>query len=240
MPVLHVGALPLVGGEMGVQVLQLLGGDEAHLPLQLHLQLREGPAQGVAGVAHRPHNGADGVAEVVLVPLVPGDDLLPVPLIHVDGVDVVQAFVPADGVHVGIEPVAGVEAVALEGQALPLGQGVDHLPLRARDGGDVEAHRPLHAVEVVIQSRVLIHKQRRGHTAQIQRELQVLLKAAFDELNGPLHVVAVERRPVAAGDDAGIHRNALLCRQNISADPSYTIRRENARKTSASFRPPQL
>ena len=33
--------------------------------------------------------------------------------------------IPADGVHIGVQALAHVEAVALQGQALPLGQGVD-------------------------------------------------------------------------------------------------------------------
>ena len=68
----------LNGGQMGIHVLQLLGGDEAHLPVQMDLHLGEGPAQGVAGVAHRAYDGADGVLEEIHVPVGAGDDLLPV------------------------------------------------------------------------------------------------------------------------------------------------------------------
>ena len=210
----HVGRLPLLGGQMGVHVLQLLGGDEADLPVQTGLDLGEGTAQSVAGVAHRPHNGAHRVLEEVHVPVGLGDDLLPVPLVHVDGVDVVQALVPADGVHVRIQAVAGIEAVALEGQALPLGQRVDHLSVGTLHGGNVEAHGPLHAVEVVVEAGVPIHEQRRGHPAEVQGKFQVLLEAAFHKFDGPLHVVAVERGAVAVGNDAGIHGIVLLKWEN--------------------------
>jgi hypothetical protein len=214
---------------MGIHVLQLLGGDEAHLPVQMDLHLGEGPAQGIAGVAHRPHDRADGVLEEIHVPVGAGDDLLPVPLVHVDGVDVVQALVPADGVHVGIQAVAGVEAVPLEGQALPLGQGVDHFPGGPADGGDVEAHGPLHAVEVVVEAGVPVHEQGRGDPAEVQGELQVLLEAALYELNGPLHIVAAEGRAVALGDQTGIHDVASYIWKYSSRDLSYTIFSENAR-----------
>ncbi len=120
--------------------------------------------------------------------------------------DVVQALVPANGVHVGIQTVAGVETVALEGQPLPFGQGMNHLALGPAHGGDVEAYGALHTVEVVVEAGVFVHEQRRGNPAEIQSKFQILLKTAFDKLDGPLHVVTIERGAVALGNGAGIHK----------------------------------
>ena len=48
--------LPLVGGQVGKAVLQLLGGDEIHVPVRLEGQDREGVAQSGGGVADGPHD----------------------------------------------------------------------------------------------------------------------------------------------------------------------------------------
>ena len=77
--------------------------------------------------------------------------------------EVVQLLIPADGVHVRHQAVAHEEVVVVEGQAFPLGQGVHHLALDAH-GGDVEAHRALHTVEVIVEAGGRVHEQGRGDT----------------------------------------------------------------------------
>ena len=54
-------ALPLLGGELGVHVLQLLGGDEEHVPAQVGVQAGELPFQLVQRAADGADNAADGV-----------------------------------------------------------------------------------------------------------------------------------------------------------------------------------
>ena len=176
---LHKGVLPLLGGHSGVEVLQLLGGDEGHLGGQLrqYAQLGEDGAQEVLGVGQSPHNGLHGGMEVTQVPVLLSDDLFPVPLVHIGGVEVVQVLVPADGVHVGVEALAHLELVALQSQALPLGQGVDHLG-GAFHAVDVEGHGALHAVQVVVEAGGGGHKQGGGHPVQTQGAGQLVLKQA--------------------------------------------------------------
>src|SRR5699024_755535 len=70
---------------------------------------------------------------------------------------------------------------------------------------NIKRNRPLHAVEVIVKAGISIHKQRSGYPAEIQRQFQVLLEAALDKFNGPLHIVAIQRRPVALGNDALVH-----------------------------------
>ena len=145
--VLHPGVLPLLGGEVGEGVLQLLGGDEGDRLVDLgqDAQLGEDRAQGLLGVRHGADNGLHRVLQVVQVPVPGGDDLFPVPLVHIDGVEVVGDLVPADGIHVGDQTFPHREVVVVQGHALPLGQGVDHLGLPP-GGGNVKGDRPLHAV----------------------------------------------------------------------------------------------
>ena len=114
------GVFPLgTGFQIGIHVLQLLGGDEGDIPAQLGAQLGEANMQAVVGVADGAYNGADDELQKVQVPVFPGNDLLPVPLVNVNGMDVVQRLVPADGVHVGVQAIPYGKIVALEGETLP-------------------------------------------------------------------------------------------------------------------------
>ena len=198
------GVLPLLGGEVGPAILQLLRGDEVHLPLQHGVQAGESDLQGVVGLHHRAHDGADGLAQVLLIAVLPLDDLFPVPLIHIDGVEIVHLLVAADGVHIGEQALAGLEVVALQRQTLPLGQRVYHLA-GGTHVGNVERNGALHAVEVIVQTGTLLHEQGSGDPAQIQRLPQIHLKIALDELNGPLHLVGGQRRLVAGRDRQFAH-----------------------------------
>ena len=92
--------------------------------------------------------------------------------------EIIQLLIPADGVHVGVQPLAHGELVAVQGHALPLGQGVDHLGVPARVG-HVEGHGPLHAVQIVVQAGGRLHKQGGGHPAQVERTAQIVLKQAL-------------------------------------------------------------
>ena len=49
--------------------------------------------------------------EILHIAVLFQDDFFPVPLIHVDGVDIVGVLIPADGAHVSIETLADVEDV---------------------------------------------------------------------------------------------------------------------------------
>ena len=98
-----------------------------------------------------------------------------------------------------------MEVVALERQALPLGQRVHHLAPVAAHRGDVEAHGALHAVEVVVQAGFLPHEQRGRHAPQIQRVAELLLEIVLDKFDGELGVKGAKRRSIALGDRDFIH-----------------------------------
>ena len=112
---------------------------------------------------------------------------------------VVHLLVPADGIHIGEQPLADIELVALQGETLPLGQRVNYLSGGSHIG-NVEGDRALHTVEVVVKTRILIHKQGGGHPTQIQGITQIHLKITLDEFNGPLHFVDGEGRMIPLGD----------------------------------------
>ena len=130
--------LPLLRGmKLGVAVLQLLRFDKQHLAGQIDGKLRILDFQRLVGDIYGVHDPLDNVFQIGFVPCFPGNDLFPVPLIHIDGMEVIHAFVAADGVHIGDKPLAGTEAVARKRVALPLCQRMYHLRLDA-DIGNVK------------------------------------------------------------------------------------------------------
>ena len=147
--------------------------------------------------------------QIVHRPVFQVDDFFPVPLVHVDGVQVVHVLIPADGVHVGVQAVAHVEIIALEGLTLPLGQGVDHLCLGA-GGLDAEADGAFHAVQVVVQAGGRFHEQGSGHTAEIQLAGQHVGEQTLGHADGQLGVIGIQSRAVALRDIYRIHRLSIL------------------------------
>ena len=214
------GVFPLLGSLVRPAVLQLLGGDEVHLPVQLYPQAGEGHIQRVAGLTHGGDDGPDGGLQIRLVPVLPGDDLLPVPLVHIDGVDVVQIIlIPADGIHIGVQALALVEAVALQGQTLPLGQRVDHLGVLAPNAGDVEPDGTLRAVQVVVQTGIGSDKQGGGHPAQVQGIGEVGLKGFFDECDGPLLFIVRQGSGIALRNHKIVHGISFFVISSACPDP---------------------
>ena len=161
--------LPVPGlGQVGVHVLQLLGGDAGHVPVQLDVDAGEFPAQAVGDVHHAVHDLLSGALQIVQVAVLAGDDLLPVPLVHVDGVDVVQLLVGTQGVHVGVDAAPGGDAQLRELGALPFGEGVYDLGLPLVHVLDREAHGALDAVQLVVEAGPGEHDHRSGHAQQGQ------------------------------------------------------------------------
>ena len=98
------------------------------------------------GLAQNLVYGADGLFQSLQIPLIPGDDLFPVPLVYIDGVDVVGGLILADGTHVGVEPLTGFETILLQGIALPFGQRLYNLCFTVSLCSNMEIYRTLHTV----------------------------------------------------------------------------------------------
>ena len=172
----------------------------------MSLQLREFPFQLVAGHADGRYDAPHGVLEIGEIAVLLADDLFPVPLVHIDRVKVVKhRFVAPDGVHVGVKALALIEVVLAQRPALPLGQRLHNLALRAVHGGNIKGDRALDAVQVIVETGVGAHEQRRGHALEIQRRAQILLKAPLDEFDGSLRLVDVQPGRVPFGNNAAAH-----------------------------------
>ena len=203
---LREGILALLGRKAGIHILKLLRRDEGDAPLQPAEALELGiyGLHGVLRVADGGDDVHDGGLEIVDIPVFGQDDLFPVPLIDVDGVEIIQhVLIAADGVHVRAQAPAGVEPVALEREALPLCEGVDDL--RGLVGTeDVEGDWALNAVEVVIQAGTGLDKERGRDTVKIQRRAEPVLKQALEKPYRLLRVVNAKQAFVAFGN-YGIH-----------------------------------
>ena len=124
--------------------------------------------------------------------------------------EVVEDLIAADGVHIGIEAGAHMEVVALQGVALPLGQGVHHLAVGA-DVGHVEGDGTLIAVEVVVEAGGLLHKQRGGNPPQIQGITEIFLKILLDKFDCALGLVDRQGRMISRGNhDFGHARSSFF------------------------------
>ena len=118
---------------------------------------------------------------------------------------VLMSHSPANGVHVRNKAVSHKKVVVMQGQALPLGQGMDHLPGFAHSG-DVKAHRALHAVQVVVKARGRVHKEGRGDAFQMQGGAELYLEDILDQADGLLGIVEPKRGGIVLRD--GSHKGS--------------------------------
>ena len=98
----------------------------------------------------------------------------------------------------------------MQGQALPLGQGVDH------GGGlvhvsDFKGNGAFHAVQVVVEAGGDGDEQGGGHPAQPEGAAEAVLKEVVQQADGLLGVVHAQQGPVAGGDFGVFHRGFSFC-----------------------------
>ena len=108
------------------------------------------------------------------------DRPLPVPLIDVERMDIVQLLVGADGVHVGIKPVARRDLVGAQLDPFPFGQRLHYFGPRTAHILDGKAHRPFHAAQVVVDPGTGKYEQGGGNAAQVQLFAQNTLESVLD------------------------------------------------------------
>ena len=110
----------------------------------------------------------DDTFQITACPVVFRDDRFPVPLIHVQRMEVVQFLVGTDGIHVGINAIARLYLVVGQRQPFPFRQRVYHFCPCLSHILDGEGNRPLDAVQVVIDAQTGLYEQRCRDAAQPQ------------------------------------------------------------------------
>ena len=93
---------------------------------------------------------------------------LPVPLVHIQRVQVVQFLVGTDGIHIRIDTMTRLNIVFCQRQTLPFGQRVHHFGTGITQILDGEGHSALHTIQIVVNTQALQHKQWSSHTTQPQ------------------------------------------------------------------------
>ena len=124
--------------------------------------------------------------------------------------NVVGVLIPADGAHVGVEAFADVEAVLLQGVALPFGQRVDNFGRALVLFPDAKGNGALHTVQVVVETGFRGNEKRRGHAQQVKLLCQGLLEKVFDCLDGYLGVIEPQRRGIIRRYVQMFHNQLLL------------------------------
>ena len=188
--------LALLRRQIGVECLELARGDHGHLTRQLHAVARMVDMQMIARVADHVHDRLANGNEVFLRTVLAGDHLFPIPLIHVDRMDIVKILIAADGVHIGVKTVANEEMIFLQSEALPFCQRMHHLRVGS-NGGDIEGNGALLARKVIVQAGIFIHEEGRGNALQIQRGREPFLKGLFDKGDRLLRAIHIGRAFVA-------------------------------------------
>ena len=129
---------------------------------------------------------------------------------------IVKLLIPAYGIHVGVKTLSGLEAVACQRQTLPLGKRLYHLHAHAGDGLDIKFHRPLNAIEIVIETGVLGYKKRGGNPLQIKLPSEFLGKCIVDMTNRVLSLVNIQDGIIVLWDDE-FHNDAPFVISRYSA-----------------------
>ena len=103
----------LLRGERRVALQKLFCVDEGDFPREAVAGIRVLVPDLMLHVLDNREDALYGVLEHFDASVLFANHALPVPLIHIAGVEVVRLFIAADGVHVCVEALARLEAVAL-------------------------------------------------------------------------------------------------------------------------------
>ena len=129
------------------------------------------------------------------------DDGLPVPLVDIEGVEVIQFLVGPDGVHIGIDAITGLYLILCQRQALPLGQRVDHFGLGIAQILDREGNGPLHTVQIIVDSQSFENEQGCRDATQTEFCGEVLLKEVLNKFDTLLCLFGIEQGLIMQGFD---------------------------------------
>ena len=202
--------------QLRVEIFQFLRGDKGDFPAEVGMQLRESPAKLIARIADCGNDAANGILQIIQRTVFPGDDLFPVPLVYIDGMQVIQHFfIAADSIHIGIQSFAHVKIIIFQGKAFPFGQGMDDLEFGAAHGRDVKGNGALITVEVIIEAAVCGDEQRCGNAFEIESCTQMPLKCLLDQFDGTLRIIDGKHGMVPFGDSHSIHNGKILSHQNV-------------------------
>ena len=184
--------LPGFRTQFGIPLLGILRVDEGDVFRKC------GPAWRVV-LAHeefRPFEGlidlGNGILQIRDGAVLGAHDLLPVPLVDVDGMDCVDIIVRPDGVHVGVDARANGEVEVSKFHTLPFRKALDNLHLLVAHVSDLETDRSFHAIQVVVDTGIAGNKQRARHTGESQLAGKFAFKRVLHKLDGTFRRLGIE------------------------------------------------
>ena len=185
------GIFPFLWCLVRVQILQLLRCDEEDLIGKVCPQITVQSVNVVVEIFQRVVQCRNCFLQVFFCSVFLRDDFFPVPLIHIDGMEIVQFFIAPDRVHIRVKSGARLEVVLAESHPLPLGKRLHDLNFLFTHILDCKTYCTFYTVEVIVQSCLRSHEQRCGNASQLQSVCQFLLKKIFYFLDCPLtfHII---------------------------------------------------
>ena len=188
------GMLPFLRSKVRILLHQFFRMDKVDVVREERLDLRIHFAHHVFRTAHGRVDTGNDLLQEIHGPLFGGDGAFPVPLVHVERVQVAQFLVGTDGVHIGIDTIARADAVFCQGQTFPLRQGVNHFGLCIAQILDRERNGTFHPVQVVVYTHSFQYEQGSRHTAEAEFRRQVLLEKVLYLFDTQLGLFQVEQR----------------------------------------------
>ncbi len=86
------------------------------------------------------------IAQCFFVSVLFGNDLFPVPLIDINGMDIIGILIPADRIHIGVQSFSDREAILSECHTFPFGKRMYDLHFSVFLFFQIECDRAFHAV----------------------------------------------------------------------------------------------
>ena len=113
---------------------------------------------------------------------------------------VVHIVVPADGVHIRIDPFPLVKSVTIQRHPFPFRQRLHDLHRGILDVEKIKSNAPFHTVQSIVQSALRIYEQRRADALQIHFFRKSPFERIFDPFDRFFHLPDFVDRTISFSD----------------------------------------
>ena len=181
---LYDSIFPLLRTESGIHLQQFFRMDEEYIFRQHRLDLRELDIKLVLCHLYALIYPADRLFKKLQRPLSRGYDLLPVPLVDINGMHVIQFLLRTKGIHVGVYASTFRNLHLRKLHPLPLRKRMDYFGLRPIHVLHRKCDRTFHTVQIVIKAHSAHHDHRSRHSEQSKLSGKIVLEHILYGLDG--------------------------------------------------------
>ena len=196
--------LPFFRRHIRIKVKQFLCCNKFDIPRKFRIDVGVPRLKCIQRVTNTAYDGTHGVLQRFQISCFAREHLFPVPLVYVNGMQIIQCFITPDRVHVRIKPLSRMEIIAVKRHALPFCKRMHHLRLGLR-AGNIKAYGAFHTVQVVVKAALRLHEQRRCNALKAQRARKPILKRSFNEADCILRFIQGHCGTVAVWNDCVCH-----------------------------------